>query len=177
MAFAGGEDARPWVEFLNREVGVPPNLRECQWRLQPPRQYVEAKKLQKLLKSSDWDDGKKLPLPSIPRPGEDLDVLARETIQKQKLNFSKMETVRDVLIALRAKNEEQDGNKVEQDRQRGTEIRFGSALILVHESTGLFSRLSSFTRVLSADLCLFTRCFVMVRLCRECDDIDQAACA
>ena len=50
-----------------------------------------------------------------------------------------MDAVRDVLIGLRMKREEQDGNKVEEARQRGTEIRFGSAIILVHESTGLFS--------------------------------------
>ena len=106
------------------------------WHL---RISTESKKLQKTLKSSEWDDGNKLPLPAVPRPGENLDVLAGEIVKQNKLNPVKMDAVRDVLIGLRMKREEQDGNKVEEARQRGTEIRFGSAIILVHESTGLFS--------------------------------------
>ena len=124
------------IEYLNHQVGNPPNLRDCQWRLQPPREYEQARNLQKLLKSSDWDDGKKLPLPPVPRPGEDLDVLANTVVAKHRLHASKADAVRDVLIALRMVKEEQDGNLVEQARQRGTALRFGSALILIHESTG-----------------------------------------
>jgi hypothetical protein len=156
-AFAGSEDARPWVEMLNREVGVPPNLRECQWRLQPPRHFVEARKLAKLLKTSEWDEGKKLALPSIPRPGESLEELAGETVKQHNLNPAKIEAVRDVLIALRMKKEEQDGNQMEQDRQKGTEIRFGSAVILVHESTGLIH--------MHVHVCMHTCMLVCVCVC------------
>lgn len=124
------------VEVLDREVSVPPNLRDCQWRLQPARHYVEARKLSKLVKTSDWDDGKKLPIPRAPHNGENLEDYAAEILRANKLGHNKLEAVRDLLIALRMKQEEQDGNMAERQRQRGNEIKFGSAVILVHESTG-----------------------------------------
>jgi len=104
--------------------------------VQPPRQYAEARKLQKLLKHSTWDDGRKLPLPPPPPPGKSLDALASEIVSKFKLSDANVEAVRDVLIALKLVKEEQDGNLVEQERQRGCEIRFGYTCILIHESTG-----------------------------------------
>ena len=97
---------------------------------------MEARKLQKLLKHSTWDDGRKLPLPPPPPPGQSLDALASEIVSKHKLSDTNVEAVRDVLIALRMLKEEQDGNLVEQERQRGSEIRFGYTCILIHESTG-----------------------------------------
>ena len=48
--FAGADDARPWIEILADNVAVPPNMRDCQWRLQPAPLYVEAKKLAKMIK-------------------------------------------------------------------------------------------------------------------------------
>ena len=61
VAYAGSEDGRPWCEILDGKIGVPPNLRECQWRLQPIRHFIEAKKFQKFLKENpDWDEGKKV---------------------------------------------------------------------------------------------------------------------
>ena len=105
-------------------------------RLQPARQYAEARKLSKLMKTSDWDTGKKLPCPRTPYHGENLEDYAEEIVTKHKLPHSQRESVRDVLIALRMKSEEQVGNFAEMARLRGTEIRFGSAVMLVHESTG-----------------------------------------
>lgn len=79
VAYAGAEDGRAWVEVLDREIGVPPNLRDCQWRVQPARHYVEAKKLEKLMKTSDWDGGKKLPMPDPPHHGQNLEDYAGES--------------------------------------------------------------------------------------------------
>ena len=73
VAYAGADDGRAWVEMLDREIGVPPNLRDCQWRVQPARHYVEAKKLEKLMKTSDWDGGRKLPIPDAPYHGQNLE--------------------------------------------------------------------------------------------------------
>jgi hypothetical protein len=78
VAYAGDDDGRAWVEMLHREIGVPPNMRDCQWKLQPPRHYVEAKKLEKLMKTSDWDGGKKLPIPEVPYHGQNLEDYAGE---------------------------------------------------------------------------------------------------
>jgi hypothetical protein len=41
---AGTRYGRAWVEVLEEDVAVPPNLRDCQWRLLPPRQFVEKTK-------------------------------------------------------------------------------------------------------------------------------------
>jgi hypothetical protein len=122
---AGSDDGKPWVEYLQADVGVPPNLRDCQWRLQPPPDYVEAGKLEKLLKKSDWDAGKHLPIPKTPHPGDDIDELAENILKKHNLGPKKLDAVRDLLIALRMKKEEQEGNALERDRQRGTDISFG----------------------------------------------------
>jgi hypothetical protein len=82
VAYAGSEDGLPWCEILSERVGLPPNLRECQWRLQPPRHYVEAKKFQKFLKNNpDWDEGKKLKMPETPGKGDG------ERLQKLALHF------------------------------------------------------------------------------------------
>ena len=48
--FAGADDARPWIEILADNVAVPPNMRDCQWRLWPAPLHVEAKKLAKMIK-------------------------------------------------------------------------------------------------------------------------------
>ena len=50
VVFAGADDAKPWVEMLDDSVSVPPNLSDCEWRLQPAPLYLESKKLTKLLK-------------------------------------------------------------------------------------------------------------------------------
>ena len=60
-----------------------------------------------------------------------------QIVSTNKLNPRKVESVRDILIALRMKMEEHEGNLAEMERQRGNEIRFGSAVILVHRSTGM----------------------------------------
>ena len=90
------------------------------------------------MKTSDWDDGKNLPIPRTPVLGEHLEDYALEIIQKHKLEntHSKLEAVRDILIGLRMKQEEKEGNEAEMERLRGTELRFGSEVVLVHESTG-----------------------------------------
>ena len=54
-----------------------------------------------------------------------------QIVSTNKLNPRKVESVRDILIALRMKMEEHEGNLAEMERQRGNEIRFGSAVILV----------------------------------------------
>ena len=118
VAFGGDYEGRAWAEMLDKEVGVPPNVRDCEWWvrkcavglccvwlhvsipcvhmpavlsgptavfslsvircLEPKRQYVEARKLAKLIKTSDWDDGKNLPLPRTPQHGENLEEYANE---------------------------------------------------------------------------------------------------
>eukprot|EP00802_Teleaulax_amphioxeia_P026287 Tamp_27319.p1 GENE.Tamp_27319~~Tamp_27319.p1 ORF type:complete len:104 (+),score=8.70 Tamp_27319:24-335(+) len=47
-AYAGSDDARAWVEVLDDGIQVPPNLRDCHWRLVPRRVYTEAKALRKV---------------------------------------------------------------------------------------------------------------------------------
>jgi len=57
VAFAGADDARPWLEILDdthgQHVAMPPNLRDCQWRILPAPLYVEQKKLLKMLSTSN----------------------------------------------------------------------------------------------------------------------------
>jgi len=65
---SGTRYGQAWVQTLVSDAGVPPNLRECQWRLLPPRQFVEQKKLAKFLKEGEWNEGRqqgpnKVPLP------------------------------------------------------------------------------------------------------------------
>jgi len=89
VAFAGSEDCRPWVEILQDEIAVPPNLRDCQFQLQPARYYVEAKKLHKVIKEAKWDNGIGLPLPNVPGKMANCQTLASELVAEHNLPFAK----------------------------------------------------------------------------------------
>ena len=152
-AFAGGEDGRPWCEILKDGVAVPPNLGDCQWRLQPVRHYIESKKLEKFLQeNSEWDEGQRLmgalqSLVARVRGDRDSQIkkLAAEFIQSHKLFADEGRQVREartrIVEELMHKwsnlREEREGNAAEEERVRGREIRYGNSVILVHEETGM----------------------------------------
>jgi hypothetical protein len=140
VAFAGADNVRPWLELLDDShehfVSMPPNLRDCHWRILPAPLYIESKKYAKMLTTSKWDEGKGLELPALP-PHVDIDQYASEIIKKTKLSTSKHALLVDLLVQSGLVQEEKESNKVEQDRVRGNELRYGAAVILVHESTNL----------------------------------------
>lgn len=136
VSYANSEDGRPWVQLLNSEVSVPPNLCDCHFRVQPAPHFVEQKKLLKMLKTSNWDEGKKLELPRVLVHNVDFELIAQDIIKKHKLNSSSQHALVDLLVQQRLFQEEQEGNKLECERVRGNDIRYGAALILVHVSTG-----------------------------------------
>ena len=149
-AFAGGDDGRPWCEILQKGVAVPPNLGDCQWRLQPARHYIESKKLDKFLQQhSDWDEGKRLmgdlqrSVARVRGDPEQFKKLAAEFVQRHKL-FTEKEVrevrtriVEQLIDRLNNLREEREGNTAEEERVRGREIRYGNSVILVHEATGM----------------------------------------
>ena len=142
-AFAGAPDARAWVEYLEPSVAVPPNLRDCQWRLLPRRQYTESTQLKKIAKKGTWDAGKCLAWPDVPEEGDDLDALARNFMRNNQIEGGKFATnqmiqVKEVLSQLMATNEEHDGNVAEEERQLGTIIRYGDSVQMLHVSTQSF---------------------------------------
>ena len=138
VAFAGADDARPWLEILDdtpgQHVAVPPNLRDCRWRILPAPLYIEQKKLLKMLSTSSWDEGRGLEMPTV-RDHSDLEETASEIIRKNKLSPTKLAVIIDLLVQKSLVQEEKESNKIEQDRVRGNELRYGAAVILVHEST------------------------------------------
>jgi len=134
VAYAGSGDARAWVEVLANETAVPPNLRDCHWRLVPRRMYVESRALSKIAKKGRWDDGKRLPWPAVPADGDDLDELADKFMHENMLNPQKKKEVKEVLSQLRTAKEEKDGNLAEEQRQAGTKMRYGDS-IQVHTHT------------------------------------------
>ena len=93
VVYAGSEDGQPWIETLQKQVSIPPNLRDCQFRLLPSRSFVEAKKLHKFLKNSNWDGGKGLALPDIPDSGVDMHMLAQDFVAQHKLPAEKAQQV------------------------------------------------------------------------------------
>ena len=110
VVYSGSEDGQTWIETMQRHVNVPPNLRDCQWRLQPSRCYIEAKKLQKFLKSHDWDNGKGLNLPEIPPKGSDVHQHAQEFVTTSKLPQDKEHVVAELMLMLGAAQAELEGN-------------------------------------------------------------------
>ena len=136
---AGTRYGRAWVEVLEEDVAVPPNLRDCQWRLLPPRQFVEKKKLRKHLKEGKWNEGRSdVPRPSIPSQLDDLSTLAASFCSTHGLKRRETkQVVENLLLVLKMEEEEREGNESDLKRQLGSELRYGSSVILEHEASGL----------------------------------------
>jgi len=119
-------------------VGVPPNVRDCLWQVQPARHYVEDKKLKKFLKTSDWNGGKNIAVPESPDKSatdEHLEEMAEIFVQSNGVQ-EKIDTIIELFELMRATAEERHANLTEQVRVRGKEIRYGNVCVLVHNATG-----------------------------------------
>ena len=138
VVYSGSEDNRPWTQILGKDVSVPPNLRDCQWRILPPRHSVNAKKLEKFLKTSKWDDGKNLPLPEVPSHGADLDDVAQEFVNLHNMGPAKLKDVTTLIVMLVSKRDELNGHLGEEQRVRGREVRYGNAVMLQHVTSEKF---------------------------------------
>ena len=136
--YSGSEDNRPWTQILRKDVSVPPNLRDCQWQILPPRHSVNAKKLERFLKTSNWDDGKNLPLPEIPSVGADVDDLAIEFINLHNMGPEKLQDVTSLFVLLVSKRDELSGHLCEEKRIRGREVRYGNTVMLQHVTSQKF---------------------------------------
>ncbi|KAJ1490154.1 inositol 1,4,5-trisphosphate/ryanodine receptor-domain-containing protein [Baffinella frigidus] len=140
MAYSGSTDARPWVEILQEGATLPPNVRDCHFRIISRHQYVESKMLQKMQKSGQWDGGRSLPLPATPEHGEDLKTIAALLCQEHSLPDEYL--VQELLTRLKNTAEEKEGNESETKRQQGQVVRFGDAIELQHVTTGKIISLS-----------------------------------
>jgi len=138
VVYAGSEDGRPWVQTLQKEVSVPPNLRDCQFRLLPQRSYHEAKKLQRFLQNSSWDAGKGLALPHIPPKGADMRELAHDFVTQYKLPAENEHEVYILMLMLRAKQDEVEGNLLEDQRVQGRAVCYGHTVQLLHVTSEKF---------------------------------------
>ena len=121
VVYAGSEDGQPWIETLQKQVSIPPQPQghthtHGQFRLLPSRSFVEAKKLQKFLKISNWDGGKGLALPDIPDSGVDMHMRAQDFVAQHKLPAEKAQQVYELMLMLRAKEDEIEGNPAEDMR-------------------------------------------------------------
>ena len=137
----GTRNGQAWIEVLEDDVAVPPNLRDCEWRMLPPRQFIERKKLRKIIKAGRWNEGRsesEVPRPPIPTQLDDLSKLAEDFCRKYKLTKPETKTeVENLLLVLKMEEEEKQGNQSDLQRQLGSELRYGSNIMLVHEATGL----------------------------------------
>jgi hypothetical protein len=138
VVYAGSEDGRPWIQSLQKEVSVPPNLRDCQFRLLPQRAYYEAKKLQRFLQDNSWDAGKGLALPHIPPKAANMQELAHDFVTQYKLPAEKEHEVYTLLLMLRAKQDEVEGNLLEDQRVQGCAVCYGDTVQLLHVSSEKF---------------------------------------
>lgn len=136
-AYGGSEDGTAWIEMLQRNVGIPPNVRDCQWQLQPARHYVEDKKLKKFLKSADWLRDRRIAVPESPdkRASDDyISELAKNFEEHNGLS-GYIDQIIEMYDLLRSSAEERDATQLEQGRVRGKEIRYGMTCVLVHVAT------------------------------------------
>jgi hypothetical protein len=137
----GTRNGQAWIEVLEDDVAVPPNLRDCVWRMLPPRQFIERKKLRKIIKAGKWNEGRsesEVPRPPVPNQLDDLSKLAEDFCRKYKLTKPETKTeVENLLLVLKMEEEEKQGNESDLQRQLGSELRYGSDIMLVHEATGL----------------------------------------
>jgi hypothetical protein len=137
----GSRYGKTLVEVLQDDAAMPPNLRDCEWRLLPAQQLVEKKKLRKIIKANKWNEGRsesEVPRPQIPNHLDDLSKLAEDFCNRYKLIKRETKTeVEKLLLVLRTEEEEREGNASDLKRQMGAELRYGSNIVLVHEGTGL----------------------------------------
>ena len=84
-------------------MGVPPNMHDCEWRIQPPRHYVEDKKLKKMLKNADWLREKEAVLPEHVNKHTDderLEAMAQEFARNYELE-SRIDIIIEIFESLR----------------------------------------------------------------------------
>jgi hypothetical protein len=117
---------------------VPPNFRDCQFKIQPIRNYVGEKKLKNFLQESDWNGGKNIPLPEYPplRAHEhELAEMAQGFAHEHGLE-DYVDQIKELLRHLHSVVEERHADDLEQKRLLGKEIRYGMTCVLVHCATG-----------------------------------------
>ena len=126
--------ARLWQD----DVAVPPNFRDCQFKIQPIRSYAEEKTLKNLLKESDWHGGKNIPLPEYPslRANEhELAEMAQGFAHEHGVE-DYVDQIGELLQRMHLVVQERHAEDVEQKRLQGKEIRYGMTCVLVHCATG-----------------------------------------
>lgn len=143
VSFAGTKDGKPLVARIARNVAIPPNLRDCSFRLVPKNQYQEDKAVQKLYHQGSWDGGKGLAMPTLPEQGDGADggvvdpaELASDFAQQNRITNT--DKLREFFAALISRREEMEGNAAEFKRQEGHVIRYGDSLQLLHETSSTY---------------------------------------
>ena len=97
-----------------------------QWRIQPARHYVEAKKMRKIFERLEMVEGRKLRVPKVPPAGADLRSLADDVVQRQYLQHAGADAVHELLEALQEMELERQGDSAEEHRLFRTAVRFGN---------------------------------------------------
>lgn len=155
MAYSNSFDGRAWVEVLEETASMPPNLRDCHYRIMPRGQYAEAKKLTKFMKEGTWDDGRNLPLPEP--PGPDVDLLVAATRLAKKENLQNVKLVKEMLHRVQKAAEEIQAVRSERQKMTGMMVHYLDAVELIHVSTSRTLTLTkNVAHELSAKKVMFT---------------------